>query len=72
MAAKNNITGDEIKSRILSKEGRDKYDSIFAKRTFNEWLDIEDLDEIPRKLGGSFITEKISYSQFKKIINDFL
>lgn len=72
MAAKNNITGDEIKSRILSKEGRDKYEGIFAKRTLNEWLDIEGLDEIPRKLGGSFTTEKISYSQFKKIINDFL
>ena len=31
MAAKNDITGDSIKSKILSKEGRENYDRIFAK-----------------------------------------
>jgi predicted thioredoxin/glutaredoxin len=29
--AKNDITGDEIKSKILSKEGRENYDFIFRK-----------------------------------------
>jgi thiol-disulfide isomerase/thioredoxin len=31
MATKNSITGDEIKSKSLSKEGRDNYDNIFRK-----------------------------------------
>ena len=70
MAAKNNITGDEIKSRVYSAEARERHADIFAKRTFNEWLDIEGLDEIPRKLGGSFIKEKISYSEFKSLLSE--
>lgn len=32
MAASNDITGDQIKSRILSKEGRDNWDNIFGKK----------------------------------------
>ena len=72
MSSRNDITNDLLQSRIYSTEARERHVDIFAKRTFNEWLDIEGLDEIPRKLGGSFTTEKISYSQFKKIINDFL
>jgi thiol-disulfide isomerase/thioredoxin len=32
MATKNSITGDEIKSKSLSKEGRDNYDNIFRKK----------------------------------------
>jgi hypothetical protein len=31
MVAKNDITGNEIRSRILSKEGRDNFDKIFKK-----------------------------------------
>ena len=31
MAARNDITGHEIKSKILSSEGRDNYDRIFRK-----------------------------------------
>jgi predicted RNA binding protein YcfA (HicA-like mRNA interferase family) len=31
MVAKNDITGNEIKSKILSSEGRDNYDRIFRK-----------------------------------------
>lgn len=30
--SKNNITGDEIKSKAFSKQGRDNYDFIFKKR----------------------------------------
>lgn len=32
MAASNDITGDQIKSRILNKEGRDNWDKIFGKK----------------------------------------
>jgi hypothetical protein len=32
MAAVNDITGDAIRTRILSKEGRDNYDNIFRKK----------------------------------------
>lgn len=32
MATKNSITGDEIKSKVLSKQGRENYDSIFRKK----------------------------------------
>jgi hypothetical protein len=36
MATKNNITGDEIKSKILSKQGRENWDKAFAKKNANE------------------------------------
>lgn len=36
--SKNNITGDEIKSKILSEEGRQNHDKIFAKKSAHEWL----------------------------------
>lgn len=32
MATTNSITGDEIKSKSLSKEGRENYDFIFRKK----------------------------------------
>lgn len=32
MASINNITGDKIQSKILSKEGRDNWDKIFVKK----------------------------------------
>lgn len=39
MAAINNITGDKIVSRILSKEGYDRWDTIFPpKKTASEWV----------------------------------
>jgi len=63
--SKNDITNDEIKSRIYSTEARERHDDIFAKRTFNEWLDIEGMHDLPRKLGGKFITQQISYSEFR-------
>ena len=70
--SKNDITNDEIKSRIYSTEARERHDDIFAKRTFDEWLDIEGLNEIACKLEDEFLKEKISYSQFKKTIHHFL
>ena len=39
MSTKNDITGDSIASKILSKEGRDNWDNIFRpKKTANEWI----------------------------------
>ena len=70
--SKNDITNDEIKSRIYSAEARERHTDIFAKRTFYEWLDIEGLNEIACKLEDEFLKEKISYSQFKKTIHHFL
>jgi len=70
--SKNDITNDEIKSRIYSAEARERHTDIFAKRTFDEWLDIEGLNEIACKLEDKFLKEKISYSQFKKTIHHFL
>jgi hypothetical protein len=70
--SKNDITNDEIKSRIYSAEARERHTDIFAKRTFDEWLDIEGLNEIACKFEDEFLKEKISYSQFKKTIHHFL
>jgi hypothetical protein len=41
MAAKNNITGDEIKSRYLSSEGRKNWDRIFAQKPAKKEFDDE-------------------------------
>jgi len=66
MAAKNDITGAEIKTSALSKKGRENFDDIFAKRTFEEWAEIEKLpiciDE------GTTIKTKISYSEFLEYV----
>lgn len=35
MAAKNDITGDTIASKSLSKQGRDNWDKIFGKKKTN-------------------------------------
>lgn len=32
MATKNDITGDKIASKTLSKQGRDNWDNIFKKK----------------------------------------
>ncbi len=42
MAARNNITGDEIKSKALSKQGRKNHDRIYAKKSAYEWLKDEE------------------------------
>jgi len=42
MAARNDITGAEIKSGILSTQGRDNWDKAFAKKSVADWLRCED------------------------------
>lgn len=39
MASKNDITGDEIKSRTLSEQGRKNWDNIFKKQSAWRWLE---------------------------------
>lgn len=43
MAAVNDITGKEIKSKILSKNGRNNWDKIFSKKTAYEWAEIDNI-----------------------------
>lgn len=38
MAAKNDITGDSIQSKILSKQGRENWDAIFNKNKKMKYL----------------------------------
>ena len=38
MTATNDITGDLIKSKVLSKQGRDNWDRIFGKKPCDESL----------------------------------
>lgn len=64
MAARNDITGAEIKSGILSAEGRANWDKAFGKKTIAEWLLYEKnpilivADDTP-----------VSYKQFYEILN---
>ena len=39
MPSKNDITGDQIKSKILSAKGRENWDRIFCKKSAYEWID---------------------------------
>lgn len=68
----NDITGDQIKSGVLSKQGRINHDLIFAKKTAQEWIDfvpeyknmvIYDPDGW-RYDDGVTLETKISYSDF--------
>jgi hypothetical protein len=36
--SRNDITGDEIKSKVASKEYRNNYDNIFKKQNAFKWL----------------------------------
>lgn len=65
--AKNDITGDTIQTSALSKQGRENHDLIFAKKTIEEWARIEGFTIC---VDGEDEPQKISYSEFKKIIND--
>lgn len=42
MAARNDITGAEIKSGILSAEGRNNWDKAFCKKSVSDWLHYEE------------------------------
>lgn len=39
MAARNDITGAEIKSKVLSREGRENWDNIFGKKSAFQWME---------------------------------
>jgi hypothetical protein len=75
MASKNDITGDEIKSRILSAQGRANWDKAFCKKSAHEWANDEpniiriiDADGWRRDDGVTLDTP-ISYGDFCERIN---
>lgn len=47
--SKNDITGDSIRSRTLSEEGRANWDAIFGKKTLDEVK-----EELERECCGTF------------------
>ena len=49
MTAKNDITGDDIRSKALSKKGRDNWDTIFGKKKTVESKGKKDDRKIPAK-----------------------
>ena len=70
MASRNSITGDEIKSKILSSQGRQNHDRIFAKKSAHEWLKDEAVTMMDpdgwRYNDGVTLDTAISYSEFQK------
>lgn len=70
MATKNSITGDEIKSKILSAQGRKNHDRIFAKKSAHEWLKDETVTVIDpdgwRWDDGVTMETPIPYIEFQK------
>jgi hypothetical protein len=70
MASRNAITGDEIKSKILSVEGRKNHDRIFAKKSAHEWLKDESVTMLDpdgwRYDDGVTMDTRISYKEFQK------
>jgi hypothetical protein len=75
MAARNDITGAEIKSGILSAEGRANWDKAFAKKSAAEWIvDEPFIDRILdadgwREGDGVTIDTPVSYKEFCRRIN---
>lgn len=41
MVSKNDITGDKIQSKTLSKQGRDNWDNIFGKKKKEDPVEIK-------------------------------
>ena len=51
MATRNDVTGDALISRRLSKEGEDNFDKIFGKKKTNGgWIPPDDVYEQEEKL----------------------
>ena len=51
MATRNDVTGDALISRTLSKEGEDNFDKIFGKKKTNGgWIPLDDVYEQEEKL----------------------
>ena len=74
MAAKNNITGDEIKSKSLSSKGRENWNKIFAKKSALEWAKEDDVTILDpdgfRYDDGVTVHTPISYAEFSKRISE--
>jgi len=75
MAARNDITGAEIKSGILSAEGRDNWDKAFRKKSAHDWI-AEDANILHildpdgwRDADGVTLDTPISYKEYCERIN---
>lgn len=72
MAAKSPITNDEIKSKTLSKQGRENWDIVFAKKTAIEWAELDEIVILDpdgfRDSDGITIETPISYTEYNKRI----
>jgi hypothetical protein len=70
--SRNDITGDEIKSKTLSKQGRENWDSIFQKKTFDEWLLLQYNGQCYRmetETSNIDLEKKIGKLEFEKLMS---
>ena len=70
--SRNDITGDEIKSKTLSKQGRANWDSIFQKKTFDEWLSFQynrQRYRIETETSNIDLEKKIGKLEFEKLMS---
>lgn len=77
MATRNDITGDEIKSKGLTNQGRDNWDRIFKKQSAADWLKELGYDEYTildpdgwRYNDGVTLDTPINRSDFFKRFNE--
>jgi hypothetical protein len=63
MTAKNDITGDTIKSRSLSAKGRENWDGIFPRKTGREWM-LEIHPEFTIMSEHDWLSKHLSRSEF--------
>lgn len=56
MATKNDVTGDTIQTRTLSKQGRDNWDNIFGKKDSKERQQDDGVDS--KQISDDAVTEK--------------
>jgi hypothetical protein len=72
MATKSPITNDEIKSKTLSKQGRDNWEMAFSKKTAIEWAKLEGIATLDPKSfendDGITVKMPISYAEYRKRI----
>lgn len=68
MAAKNDITGDSIKSKILSEEGRKNWDNIFGKKTILEWVKLKRVSIY--NYDHHDLDERVTEEEFKTLNDD--
>jgi hypothetical protein len=64
MAARNDITGAEIKSGILSADGRNNWDKAFSKKSVADWLHYE--ENVTVIVADDTL---ITYKQFCELLN---